>query len=927
MRFPGPERRLRHRSRTRWSGDEKKANIKLIATHHGIPGRLPFAGGPCVGGPPFFACHMRIIDGDREGFGGYLRTLFEREWAAESITSVREIAPRPARYGEWHGNLQPELIEAYRARGIEAPYIHQSGVWEHVFAGRDVVVVTPTASGKTLCYNVPILQTVLDDPAARALYLFPTKALSQDQVNELQEVIDALGTDIKTFTYDGDTPSDARQAIRAQGHLVVTNPDMLHLGILPHHTRWQKLFENLRYVVVDELHTYRGVFGSHLANLLRRLQRICRFYGSDPVFICSSATIANPKELAEALLEREVELVEENGAPQARKYFVLYNPPVINEQLGIRAGALSHARKWARLFLRENVQTIVFAGSRLHVEILTKYLKDTFDRKQVGEGLIRGYRGGYLPRMRREIEAGLRDGSIRGVVSTNALELGIDIGDLQACVMAGYPGSIASAWQQAGRAGRRAGTSVAILVASSRPLDQFMVTHPDYFFGSSPEHGRINPDNLLILVSHIKCAAFELPFEEDESFGGEPLEEILDYLVEQKVLNKAGTRWHWMVDAYPADGVSLRSADPENFVVIDRSDKTRVLAEVDFDSAPETLYEGAIYMVQSEQYQVEQLDYDNRKAFVRKVDTDYFTDAISYTRVRILDVFDSTADGARTTGTPLVESEDREVIDEEQPLDGIGVRADETLIAVGATDIGDMEERAGAAGTIGEGDSYIAEFGEVHVLTHVSGFKKIKFYTSENVGYGDVNLPDHEMHTTSFWLTVPEVVLEPLERTRAEIVDGMFGIAYALQEVAALFMMCDVRDMGRSVGDKSATWCASLGRGSRGVRYSTGTGSEERDINLEGLETFQPTIFLYDNYPGGIGFSSSLFDLAAELLQGTLDLIRNCGCEEGCPSCVGPVGEVSSQGRAVATEILELVLGVGDGLPGRQEPSTIEAAR
>ncbi|MFC1628216.1 DEAD/DEAH box helicase [Gemmatimonadota bacterium] len=866
---------------------------------------------------------MRKTDGDRDGFEGYLRTLFEREWAAESITSIREVAPRAARYGEWHGNLRPELIEAYRAHGIEDPYIHQSGVWEHVFEGRDVVVVTPTASGKTLCYNVPILQTILDDPAARALYLFPTKALSQDQVNELQEVIDHLGADIRTFTYDGDTPSDARQAIRAQGHLVVTNPDMLHQGILPHHTRWQKLFENLRYVVIDELHTYRGVFGSHLANLLRRLQRICRFYGSNPVFICSSATIANPKELAETLLEREVELVEENGAPQAQKYFVLYNPPVINEQLGIRAGALSHARKWARLFLREDVQTIVFAGSRLHVEILTKYLKDTFDRRPAGEGLIRGYRGGYLPLMRREIEAGLRDGSIRGVVSTNALELGIDIGDLQACVMAGYPGSIASAWQQAGRAGRRAGTSVAIMVASSRPLDQFMVTHPEYFFGSSPEHGRINPDNLLILVSHIKCAAFELPFEEGESFGGEPLEEILDYLVEQKVLNKAGTRWHWMVDAYPADGVSLRSAAPENFVVIDRSDGTRVLAEVDFDSAPETLHEGAVYMVQSEQYQVEQLDYDNRKAFVRRVDTDYFTDAISYTRVRILDVFDSTAADARTTGTPLVDIEDREVIDEERPLEGVGVRANESLNVRGTAGTDLPGESAGA---IEEGTLYIAEYGEVHVLTHVSGFKKIKFYTSENVGYGDVNLPDHEMHTTSFWLTVPETVLEPLQRSRAEIVDGMFGIAYALQGVAALFMMCDIRDMGRSVGDKSATWYASLGRGSRGVRYSTGAGGEERDIDLEGIETFQPTIFLYDNYPGGIGFSSSLFDLSAELLRGTLDLIRNCACEEGCPSCVGPVGEVSSQGRAVATEILELVLGSGDQPGGEQLDSILEAA-
>jgi DEAD/DEAH box helicase domain-containing protein len=836
----------------------------------------------------------------------FLTGLLERDWAREAITATRVIEPRPARFDEWPEQIDPQIRDAYLRRGIEQPYSHQGQAWRHVLAGRNVVVVTPTASGKTLCYNAPILHSILNDPAARALYLFPTKALSQDQVNELQEVIDLLEADIKTFTYDGDTPSDARQAIRAQGHLVVTNPDMLHQGILPHHTRWQKLFENLQYVVVDELHTYRGVFGSHLANLFRRLRRICRFYGSDPIFVCTSATIANPKELAEALLERPVELVEENGAPQARKYFVLYNPPVVNEQLGIRASALSHARKWARLFLKQDLQTIVFAGSRLHVEVLTKYLKDTFDRGRVGKGSVRGYRGGYLPNMRREIEAGLRSGSIRGVVSTNALELGIDIGDLQTCVMAGYPGTIASAWQQSGRAGRRSEASAAIMVASSRPLDQFMVTHPDYFFGSSPEQGRINPDNLLILVSHIKCAAFELPFERGEAFGEEPLEEILDYLVEQKVLNRAGDRWHWMQDAYPADQVSLRSADPENFVVIDQTDGSRVLAEVDFDSAPVTLYEGAIYMVQSEQYQVERLDYENRKAYVRKVDSDFFTDAISYTRVRILDVFDSTATGAHTSGSPIGADEDAEVMREEHPLEGVG-RPEK-----GAPEEG-MSGENGLLAVAPEPQlpliRCVAEWGEVHVLTHVSGFKKIKFYTVENVGYGDVNLPDHEMHTTAFWLTVPETVLEPLKRSRAEIVDGMFGIAYALQEVSALHMMCDVRDMGRSVGDKSATWHASLGRGSRGMRYSTGIGGGELDVDLESLETFQPTVYLYDNYPGGIGFSSGLYDLAPALLKSTYELIRGCGCQEGCPSCVGPVGEVSREGKSVAMEILSSVIG------------------
>jgi len=852
---------------------------------------------------------------EKGSFEAFLERVLARPWARECVTAVRTLEARPARYGEWPAGIEPALRTAYEKRGIARPWIHQSRVWEHVLAGRDVVVVTPTASGKTLCYNLPILQSVLADSAARALYLFPTKALSQDQVNELQEIIDRLGADIRTFTYDGDTPSDARQAIRARGHLVVTNPDMLHQGILPHHTRWQKLFENLRYVVIDELHTYRGVFGSHLANLIRRLRRICRFYGSEPLFICASATIANPRQLAEALLERPVALVEENGAPQARKQFVLYNPPIVNEQLGIRAGSLSHARKWARLFLRAGAQTIVFAGSRLHVEILTRYLKDTFDRKRTDRSVIRGYRGGYLPLMRREIEAGLRSGQVRGVVSTNALELGIDIGDLQTCVMAGYPGSIASAWQQAGRAGRRTETSAAVLVASSRPLDQFMVTNPGYFFGRSPEHGRINADNLLILVSHIKCAAFELPFEQGESFGSEPLEEILDYLVEQKVLNKAGSRWHWMQDAYPADEVSLRSADPENFVVIDRNRQSRVIAEVDFDSAPETLYEGAIYMVQSEQYQVEELDYENRKAFVRPTDTDYFTDAVSYTRVRILDVFDSSFPGARISGEFLTPEEDGEVRAEERPLAGVGVTP-----AGGPTGVrgvgGRAESPEGNGGREPFVERYLVENGEVHVLTHVSGFKKIKFYTSENVGFGDVNLPDHEMHTTAVWVTVPESTLVALERSRADIVDGMFGIAYALQEVASLHVMCDVRDLGRSVGDQSATWHATLGRGGRGVRYSTGIGRGERDIDLDRLETFQPTIFLYDRYPGGIGLSTALYDLAPQLLAATRDLIAGCSCLEGCPSCVGPVGEVSRQGKATALEILDAVLEPG----GRDVP-------
>ena len=489
---------------------------------------------------------------------------------ATSITHIPASAGSFAPYPEWvNHNLHAVLTR----RGISQLYSHQAHAVELIRQGKDVVLVTPTASGKTLCYNLPVLQRILDEPETRALYLFPTKALANDQMNEVHGLIGDLKADIKTFTYDGDTPDDARQAIRKQGHVVVTNPDMLHAGILPHHTKWQKLFANLKYVVVDELHIYRGVFGSHVTNVFRRLKRICRFYGQDPVFICCSATVANPKTHAQNLLEREVALIDESGAPRAQKSFILYNPPIINRELGIRQSALTPARKIASSLIANKIQTIIFTTSRLNVEVLTKYLKDIFRSKiPASDHYVTGYRGGYLPMLRRDIEKGLRDRSVMGVVSTNALELGIDIGDMEACIMAGYPGSIASAWQQAGRAGRRAGRSLAILIAKSNPMDQFIVQNPDYFFTRSPEHCRVNPDNLIILLHHIKSAAFELPFEQGERFGKEDLMELLGYLEEKGVLHRVGQRWHWAADSYPADEVSLRSINPENVVVVDTTD-------------------------------------------------------------------------------------------------------------------------------------------------------------------------------------------------------------------------------------------------------------------------------------------------------------------------------------------------------------------
>ena len=458
------------------------------------------------------------------------------------VTATRRLPAVAATYAPFPEQTDARLLGALAARGIEQLYTHQALAFEHVLAGRNVVTVTPTASGKTLCYNAPVLDAILKDPSTRALYLFPTKALAQDQLAELHALTELAihhgAPEIGVFTYDGDTPSDARRAIRGKAHVVLSNPDMLHSGILPHHPRWAKLFENLRFVVVDELHAYRGVFGSHLSNILRRLQRICRHYGSDPIFICSSATIANPRELAEGLTGRPFELIDRSGAPRGEKFFLFVNPPVVNAQLGIRRSYLSESRRVALEFLKHNLQLILFAQSRLTTEILTTYLKDAYQGPPGASDVIRGYRGGYLPGRRREIERGLREGAVRAVVSTNALELGIDIGALDVAVMAGYPGTIAATWQRAGRAGRRSTRSAAVLVASSAPIDQFIIRNPSYFFDASPEHALLNPDNLHILVEHVKCAAFELPFTTHEQYGKHDVQQVLAVLEESGFVHR-----------------------------------------------------------------------------------------------------------------------------------------------------------------------------------------------------------------------------------------------------------------------------------------------------------------------------------------------------------------------------------------------------
>lgn len=663
----------------------------------------------------------------------WLQYMKDNDEMMRNVTHWRTIEPREARTVPLPNGLHPAWKTALETRGITEIYTHQAEAFHAVKEGHHVVTVTPTASGKTLCYNLPVMQSLLVNEEGRALYLFPTKALAQDQVAELQKLADQMEVGIKTHTYDGDTPPSVRTAIRNAGHIVVTNPDMLHSAILPHHTKWVKLFENIKYIVIDEVHAYRGVFGSHVANVIRRLKRICKFYGSNPQFICASATIDNPKEHAERLIGEKVALVDNNGAPMGEKHFVFYNPPVVNKQLGIRRSSVLETQKLASLLLKQGVQTIVFARSRVRVELLLTYLQDMIKDK-LDAKTIRGYRGGYLPKLRREIEHGLRTGEIRGVVSTNALELGIDIGQLQACVLNGYPGTIASTWQQSGRAGRRQESSVTFMVASSNPLDQYMIQNPDFFFNRPPERALIHPDNLLILIDHVKCAAYELPFEAGETFGSESLEDMMEFLVEEKVLHKAGGRWFWMEQSFPAHNISLRSAASENFIIIDMSNGSRVLGEVDRFSAPTLIHEEAIYIHEGVQYQVEKLDYPEKKAYVREVDVDYYTDANLAVELKVLHV--------------------------------------------------DKEREAG---------ELLMQYGELTVNAQATIFKKIKLRTHENIGSGPIHLPEEELHTSGYWFSFSEEAAA--RKSKNEMQYALLGIANVLVHIAPLYLMCDPFDI------------------------------------------------------------------------------------------------------------------------------------
>ncbi|HEY8042122.1 MAG TPA: DEAD/DEAH box helicase [Polyangiaceae bacterium] len=755
------------------------------------------------------------------GVDAVLARWLASSWVKPCFCADETLAGSGGAYAPLPSFLAPGLARAMDARGIERLYAHQAHALEATRAGRHLAVATPTASGKSLCFHLPVLQAMTEDADARAIYLYPTKALARDQEAGLRELMAAAGLSGGAVVYDGDTPGDARRAARERAGIVLTNPDMLHTGILPHHTSWARTMQHLRYVVIDELHTYKGVFGSHVANVLRRLLRVARFHGSRPQVIGATATIGNPRAHAARMLgtrDDEVELIDRSGAPRGQRRFFLFNPPVVNSELGIRASYVKQAVMLAADLVRAEVPTIVFGQSRNSVEVMLRYLRDAVatrsDRTDKGAGIdpsrIMAYRGGYLPEQRRDIERRLRNGEILCVVATNALELGIDIGELDAVVCAGYPGSVAATWQRLGRAGRRGAQSIGVLVASSAPLDQYLARDPAFLLGAPVEEARIDPDNVEILLQHLKCAAFELPFKRGESFGSlgaQETQEALGFLVRHRVLHESGDTFHWATDAYPANDVSLRSVGWDNVVIID-VERDRSIAELDWRAAHTMLHEQAIYQHDGECWQVERFDHENKKAFVRKVEPDYWTSAMTYVEVRVLE------ESARG---PIVQS------------------------------------------------AWQSGWGEVAVVEKVVGYKKIKFYTHENAGYGDVRLPEMQMHTTAFWLTVPEEVSSPLPEGRAAAIDGLRGVGLALETVSTLALMCDPRDLGTTLGD---------------------AGNDA------------PTLFVYEHVPGGTGLAERIWEQRDALLARALRLIEGCPCTGGCPACVGP-GEATRKSVAL----------------------------
>jgi DEAD/DEAH box helicase domain-containing protein len=754
-----------------------------------------------------------------------------------TVDALHRAEPRVAVMAPFPEWLHPALHDALHARGILELYSHQAEAAELLHAGKHCVVATSTASGKSLAYHLPVLDALLRDGLdARALYLYPTKALARDQMADLEKLLAATGReDLTVAVYDGDTPPQVRQALREHGTLVLTNPHMLHAGILPNHTKWQGLFTGLRYVVVDELHTLSGIYGSHVANVLRRLQRICRHYGSDPVFCGASATISNAGEHGKRLFEKPVHVVDRDGSPRGGKHYIFLNPKVVSTVSGMRVPASEAARQLGGMLMQSDLQTIFFARSRNQTEVLLKYLRDEAKARRIDQDRVAGYRGGYLPNLRRSIEKGLREGRIRTVVSTNALELGVDIGSLDVCVLVGYPGTVSSTFQRAGRVGRRTQESAVVFVARSAAMDQYLMQHPGYLFDAPRDAVSIDPDNAIILTNHVRCAAFELPIDDGEGFGQAPgVDAVLEFLTHDlSVLVHQSGRYHYADRTYPADGVSLTAADMDNVTIQDTETKT-ILAEIDRPSAITEVYQGAIYGHQGETYLVERFDYADRRAFVRRIDADFYTEADTETEVKILHLDES----------------------EEHP-------------------------------------GYTAHRGEVHVSTLAKAFKKIKFYTRENVGIGEINLPPEEFETEATALVLKPELVASLGLKKGGEASCLQGVGELLQGLVPLFVRVDPGDV---------------------------------KVLAEALHAhFQaPTLILYDRIPNGVGLAERIYRVHREILSAALALVQKCSCRSGCPSCVGPQASLGARSKGVAVAILQGLL--GQRVQGTEDVPETEAA-
>jgi DEAD/DEAH box helicase domain-containing protein len=738
----------------------------------------------------------------------FLKRLTSRDFFCGQVQHVEALPRRPAAHVDLPGGLHPAVASALAAEGITRLYCHQVEAIAKVRQGGNVVIVTGTASGKTLCYDIPVVEAVVADPMATALFLYPTKALAQDQLRGIGRFRSPeRGADFLAGTYDGDTPQSLRQKLRNGGNFILTNPDMLHQGILPNHARWNRFFAHLKYVVIDEVHAYRGVFGSHLANVLRRLGRICRHYGSSPQIICCSATIANPQEHAERITGRQMQLVTNDGSPRGLKRFVMWNPPPLETAArgrsdDFRTGGDRRSPLWEAVYLmaalvQEGIQTIAFTRTRLMAELIYKNTRDLLRpvSRRLAES-IRAYRGGYLPEERRQIERQLVQREILGVASTNALELGIDIGSLDACIIVGYPGTIASLWQQAGRAGRGQDEAIVFLIAQNSPTDQYLMTHCGYLFAQNPEQAVVDPDNPHIVVDHIRCAVHELPLsDEDAGTFGPYAEVVLELLEEDQAVRHIDGRWYWACSDYPAANVNLRNIAGAVYTIQDEAAGQKVIGTMDEVSALSQLHDHAVYLHAGETYFVNKLDLTEKIAFVERRDLDYYTQSVQSSQIRI----------------------------------------DEAA-----------EQRPCGGGEMG--------FGDVTVTTTIPMFKKIGFHSRDSLGFEQLELPSQTLETVATWLSPCDQIVQRMMREGLVVGEALVGLANVLVEVAQLFVMCDAQDIGTVVD------ASSLGRDS---------------------------LFLYDRYPGGMGYARRCMESMDRILETVRDVIEECGCEDGCPSCVG----------------------------------------